>query len=225
MPVIAIRGIPGSGKSWIANKLAETGVSAYDTDELLVDEFNKLARTAKFHRLVRTRVRARPGARPGTRPKTHPRVRPAWDVELHRRVQARVKAITARAREPGGPCVAICGVAFPVEATPGGLYFVKLASRDLPAVYRRTAIRNLEAARAAAGIAIAAAKRAPVDEIAARVEMSVGIRAGANLTLAEYIAVYRRALESEKKRGAHVLTQAEIIRRVLKIAANIPVQK
>ena len=212
MPVIAIRGIPGSGKSWIANKLAEAGVSAYDTDELLVDEFNKLARTAKFRRLVRTR--ARPGARPGVR------VRPAWDVELGRRVQARVEAITARAREPGGPCVAICGVAFPVEATPGGLYFVKLAGRDLPAVYRRTTVRNLEAARAAAGIAIAAAKRAPVDEIAARVEMSVGIRAGANLTLAEYVADYRRALESEKKRGAHVLGQAEIIRRVLKIAAG-----
>ena len=205
MPVVVIRGVPGSGKSWLAGQLSAAGVTTYDTDELIVNEFRKFVRTDKFHRLCR---------RPAPR-KPDSIVRPALLIELIRLAQSRVRALTARARRPGGPCVAICGVMFHVKPTSGGLYFVQLAERDLPAVYRRHILRDLTATQSEIPAAIEATGRVPVDEIAAWVEMTVGIRAGAFPSYRSYVQFYRSALEFEEKRGAHVIPQAEIMQRVL----------
>jgi pimeloyl-ACP methyl ester carboxylesterase len=208
MPVVVIRGVPGSGKSWLKGQLSAAGVTTYDTDELLINEFRKFVRTNKFHQLCR---------RPAPR-KLGSDAPPVLLDELSRRAQARVRALTARARRPGGPCVAICGVMFPVKPTSGGLYFIRLAERDLPAVYRRYIIRNLTATQSEIPAAIEATGRVPVDEIAAWIEMTVGIRGGEYPSYEMYKRMYRSALEFEQKQGAHCITQAEILHRVLAIS-------
>lgn len=202
MPVVVIRGIPGSGKSWLVKKLNALGAAAFDTDEIIASEFRRFSRTPLFHRLCR-KGRACLSSEP------------PWHAELHRRAAVALERLTAAAIRSKTKTVIVCGIALKTNASPGLRFFIKIPARERPAFYRRVIVRNLAAVRAATATALTAVKKAPVDEIAALLEMSVGVASGEGVSYGAFVDHYHKCRGHEEKLGAKVLPQKEILHQVL----------
>ena len=188
--VISVRGIPGSGKTHIANELRARGVRCVDTDDLVSEAYTELARRA--------------GA---------PRARFTVDDVLDL-AQRNLLALCERSRRGG--LLVVVGVTLRVAA-PDATLFIEMSESALQAAYKRTVRREVAKYASISTRAVDEALRA--DRAAPYLACKLHVNAfDPRREFAEYSEMYEKALAFERSNGAAPMTQREIISYVRRLS-------
>ena len=178
--IIRVRGVPGSGKTYIARALREHGVKVIDTDDVITEAYDELAKSAKSKDLF-----------------TVDHV-----LELaERRILHKVygsKGLTV-----------VVGVTLHVPSS-DETFFIDV-SEKLHDVYERTVKRELKKY----ALMRDSVSRLPVNQVAPYLACKLHLNAfDPRQDYRHYVALYEKALASERKR-ATVIEQGAIINHIL----------
>ena len=191
--VISVRGIPGSGKTHIANELRARGVRCVDTDDLVSEAYTELARRA------------------GAAPRARFTVDDVLDL-----AQRNLLALCERSRRGG--LLVVVGVTLRVAA-PDATLFIEMSESALQAAYKRTVRREVAKYASISTRAVDEALRA--DRAAPYLACKLHVNAFApTRPFEEYESVYAAALEFERSNGAIPMSPREILAYVRKCAAK-----
>jgi hypothetical protein len=192
MTVFWIKGIPGSGKTYICRRL---DVACHDTDDIVADVWRQLSKSKSYQRLVQTQPR---------------RAERRFRVELKRATDA----LIAQANDADQDIV-FAGITLPIEADE--TYFIQMSKRQLAKAYRRVVERELRKVLDHGAALLRIARTAPLDMVGLDLNHLHGVEAINITTLwPDYVRMYKGALAFEKRRGARVATQDQIARRIAK---------
>lgn len=195
-----VKGVPGSGKTWICSAV-KGAVSCYDTDDLVTEAYQSLKHSAKFLKLLGS---------PGS-----PMQMPKYQKLVQKVATENAKKIISRHREQKTPAVFV-GVTLGDIPGMDQRFFIKIEKKNMENVYRRVIKRELKKIEDHTAQLKKLIESAPVDQIAPEMR-SIHIEA-VDLTMpfSAYKFMYAEAVKSERKRGFKVLSQDAIIQHLKK---------
>lgn len=196
MPVYAhIRGIPGSGKSWLCKELAERRITCYDTDDLFLESFNILMKTKKFRNEIKG---------------------DNWHDRVSRHARRRFGKILTNAKHQG-ESVVLVGITLGRFRGIHSTYFVRLSGRSLEKAYRRVLHREIAKVVSQHEKLDDIIDEEPRDSLSALLNVNLNQALELDISYKRYHEMYREALSAEIKAGAIVMSQIEIINDVSRI--------
>ncbi len=198
MRVIAIRGIPGSGKTWICNAIRDLrNVRCIDTDDLLSETYHKLMRTKNFAAAV---ARDHPPNAKGM---------PMFERMLKKAIHARIVSLVRQA--PQNQILIFAGITAEISK-PSAKFFIRMTKNELVDSYRRLMLREFQKILdneasirrliTTSSVATIGANLASLHHIGAVFFQLTG-------SFYAYRRIYKQALRSERKDSkTRVLSQA-----------------
>lgn len=210
--VIAIRGVQGSGKTWICQELARRAAAVhrpppecYDTDDLVHTAWTTLRRNPDFNRKLA--MLQQPPDVPAERPRE-----PAWHRDLMRSVRRQVATIVERAKARGTAVIFVGITGSGVE--PDESYFITMKREELENAYRRVLRREL--AKIADNITAIARDidTAPLQGLSAILNHQYNLALSLDTSFGKYLSEYKHALGFEKRRGLKLMSQSRIVERI-----------
>jgi hypothetical protein len=190
-----VKGIPGSGKTWICNAL-KGSIECYDTDDLITRAFESVKHNAKFVKLL--------GA------PSSPTSFPKWQQMVDKVALENAKKIVAHHKEKKIPAIFV-GVTMGDIPGADQRIFIKIEKKDMEKVYRRVILREFQKIKDHASQIEKLIESAPADQISPEMR-SMHIEAvDLTTSFAAYKFMYNEAVKGERKRGLKVLSQEAII--------------
>lgn len=188
-----VRGIPGSGKTWLCQKAQKLGIKCIDTDDIVSEAFTELySSSVRFRHLIE---------------RDPLKGEPLW----HKQVVALGRRLVRQELECKGEPVIIVGITlgrFPGTKS----VFIKLNSKELEQAYRRLVAREVHKVIANEELIMETAAKQPVSAVAVLIEQKINQAVKFILPFAEYKRMYKGALKSEKQYGSLILSQKEILK-------------
>lgn len=202
-PVITVKGISGSGKTWICQELKRRtkrhAPLCYDTDDLVTECFTELAKKKGFIDLVARQANLR---------------RPAWWKQMAAKYKTKVSRILKAAK--GRPVVFVGITGEEIEAE--HQFFIKMKRDELEKAYRRTIAREIRKVSAKVTTLVRLTETLPAAAIPTVMQyMHDTLAMGINTSLSTYKQMYENARKHARDRGVAIKSQAEIIKRIEKL--------
>lgn len=199
MIVIHVKGIPGSGKTWLGNSLKREGIPVLDTDDIFTETYIKLSKTTAFKAILNKKIK--PGARP--------------DKLLRKTVEESANAWIEAQRSN---IVVVVGVLFtPKFSEEHYKYFIKLPPSTLEETYRRVMAREYKKIKDNMANIEQLIANAPVRMLAHSLRVMYHINAFEIAgTFDDYIHWYKNALKYDKKNGYKAMEQMRILETILR---------
>lgn len=192
--VFSIRGLSGSGKTYICQRL---GIVCYDTDDLVSEVWQTLLDdpASAYKQLVR-------------------RNSEEAEAMFTERKKQRVRDLIQKARDRGED-IAFAGITIDVPADKE--FFIEMPPEDLEVAYRRVILREIQKVLDHAEAAKRIVKHRDIDFVSDDLAYRFHIEA-INITTSfdEYQDMYKNALAYELGRKTRVLTQEKIIEQLSK---------
>lgn len=204
-PIFAhVRGIPGSGKTWLCKELRKKGIICIDTDDLLEETFNDLFKTSKsFRRLIE--LPPSPDSEEDEN---------TWDKVVRRESLSRLSLMIKRARKQKQSLVVVGITLGPNIEGLDGQFFLKMSDRALEIAYRRLLRREVAKISDRLGLINQIINNERLNSVGPVLISVINPALEITTTFYRYKGIYDQAVNFEKKRKTVILSQPEIIRRL-----------
>lgn len=200
-PIYAhVRGIPGSGKSWLCRKLHQADIICVDTDDLLEETFDDLLKSSKSFREA---IEAVPSAKNN------------WYSILSKEATSRLQRMIKRARKQDKSLVVV-GITLGTDIK--GIdkhFFMKMSGPALEKAYRRLLRREVAKISDQVGLINRIIDEERLKSISPVLVNVINPAVDITTRFDYYQGMYKRAFKFEKERKTIMLTQPEIIKRLL----------
>jgi hypothetical protein len=195
-----IKGIVGSGKSWLCHELSSRGITCCDTDDVMQKVFNKeRENSAEFRALVRRKWS-----------KKH-----NWWLVLMEKTRENIEELIRDARSYNRPVVVV-GESVEGEITGiDQVYFIKMSRKSLGIAYRRLMRREILKIHDSTPRLLEITEHEDIDDIGPLISNVVTPTIFISSPFSYYKEMYARTLKRENEAGSIILTQPEILRNIL----------
>lgn len=197
---VHVRGVPGSGKTWLCKNLnISTKIRCYDTDDLLEEEFNRLYATSKK---FREQIEA---------PHTQT---PAWYVTVAKNALKKLERTIKKAKE-NKTSVVVVGITLGYDIK--GIdksYFMKMSHLALEKAYRRLLRREVAKITDQIGTINNIIETERIRSVAPLLVNTINPAVDVTMSFEWYEQMYKDAIKFEKERGTTMLSQPEILRKL-----------
>jgi len=189
--LVSVRGVPGSGKTFLCSLLNDSRIECFDTDDYVAKAFQTLIKTHLFQRAL-----AKPGREVDSLP-----------PKAQRRLFGLAKSMLQKDLDRSKAKIkVVVGVTLLLNTHRS--FFIRLV--NLKEVFHRLIKREIQKAK---DVPLDILSKSPQPGLLAHFVYGLGA-VNLDMSLANYRKMYKGALDFEKKRGAWVGTQQEIANQI-----------
>lgn len=197
--IVSIRGLQGSGKSFICSQLNNKNVECIDTDDVLTEAYDTMIRS----NIVKSNLHKGNRKRPHIIP----------DAIANPIFKKGTQLLNKRIKESKAALIIVVGVTLLCEADLA--FFITMDDATLKKAYRRTIKRELAKITKNKTALVNLVDRSPIDKIGVALTFQYHINAlEIGTTFANYKEMYKNALKHEKTSKAICASQSKIIRQI-----------
>ena len=200
MPAIQVRGIPGSGKSWLSRKIIEEGIECYDTDDVIHDTFYRLFKKPEFRQLIRESNLAA--------------------INLVNKTSKRALLRKINLANLNNKFIVIVGVTLDFKKVVDNCYFIKMSARALRLSYRRVMNREIQKITDNHQEISNIISEEDIDMNGVMLNFKINQSLELTMTFKYYKNTYKGALQFETQRGIQALNQSDILKTILSMKSQ-----
>jgi dephospho-CoA kinase len=199
--IVSIRGVPGSGKSFICSQLKNKNVECIDTDDVLTEAYDIMIGS----NIVKSNLHKCNKKSPDT-------------IVWHRAIANPIlkkgtELLNKKIKESNAALIIVVGIMLSCKAD--RVFFVTMDEATLKKAYRRTMKRELSKITKNKNTLLKLIDKSPIDRIGLDLTFQYHINAlEIGTTFPNYKEVYKHALKHEKKSKATCASQSQIIRQI-----------
>lgn len=196
--IISVRGIQGSGKSYLCKRLYKSKIKCFDTDDYVSLAYEQLRKKKSFLTALRTPHVSQFNMIP--------------DKAANQVFSLAKKLLEFDLKSCRKPICVVVGITIKVD-NPDKIFFIRMSDQVLKTAYKRTLSRELAKLRSKR--LQSDIKKLSAAEIGACLVFKYHVNAlEIGTPLAGYKQMYKSALQFECKQKAIIMTQAGIIRSI-----------